>query len=108
MTKTDAINFKTENGIRAAVFPLILIVESGQAIEFNAFYLGRFSASDYLGITLDEGGIIMVTMLVTDSNDIRRPLEFSVLKSPPGFIGVGDYSDSFIRSNQETRDVLTT
>jgi hypothetical protein len=71
-------------------------VESSYPIEFDTFSLGWFSASDYLGIALDKSCIIMVAMLVTDSDNISRTLDFSILKRSPGFIRVGDYPDSFV------------
>ena len=79
MTKTNTVNFKIENGIRAALCPLILIVESSQAVEFDAFHFSLFYILDYLGITLDEGCIVMVAVLVADGNDIRRTVVFSGL-----------------------------
>ena len=50
----------------------------------------------------------MVVMLMTDSNDVSRPLDLQhILNRPAGFIRVDDYFDSFVGSNHERRNVPT-
>ena len=104
MTDTQAVCIKIEANIRPALFPLNLIMESSNAVEFNAFHLDRFGFSDNLRVTLDINNIIVVVVCMADCHDIRRSLIFRGFNRPAGFVGVDDYPDTFFRRNQERRD----